>query len=86
MSVIILADVTKRTDVLRIACTQCERASNYSVRALLWRYGRYAKVPDLLRRLSSDCLRRQNRDIRDECTIYCPDMAELILSKSQFHG
>lgn len=85
MSTIILADVAKRTDVLRIACTQCERADNYPIRALLWRYGRYAKVPDLLRRLSSDCLRQQKRNTREECTIYCPDMAELFLSKSRLN-
>jgi hypothetical protein len=86
VSAIILADVAKHTDVLRIACTRCDRADSYPVRALLWRYGRYAKVPDLLRRLSTDCLRRQSRDPHDEYIIHCPDIAELFLSKSRLHG
>jgi hypothetical protein len=31
----------------------CERAGQYPVRALLRRYGRYAKIPDLLKRVSA---------------------------------
>jgi hypothetical protein len=54
----------------------------YAVRVLLWRYGRNAKIPDLLRRLSADCPRRLSVSGCDMGGVHCPGMAELFAPRN----
>jgi hypothetical protein len=74
---ITLADVAVRTDELVVACTRCERAGQYSVKALVRHYGRRRGVPDLLRLLSADCPRALSVSGCDMCGLHCPGLAEL---------
>jgi hypothetical protein len=55
---ITLGEVGEHTAVLIVACTRCERAGQYRQETLIERHGEDFGVPDLLRTLSKDCVKR----------------------------
>lgn len=78
---ITLADVAARTDVLAIACTQCDRAGRYRVDTLIERYAPGFGIPGLLRALSADCPTRASTNTYDLCGLHCPDLPGLFGAK-----
>jgi hypothetical protein len=44
---------------------------------LISRHGSGFDIPDLLRLLSADCLKRQSVSFYDRCGIHCPGLAAL---------
>jgi hypothetical protein len=70
-----LAEVADRTDVLTVACSQCDRAERYPLVILMRRHSRIFTIPMLLRELSKGCL--QN----DPCGLCCPELPALFTEK-----
>jgi hypothetical protein len=64
---ITLGDVAKRTEVLNVACTRCERAGCYQMKTLIAQHGRWFGVPRLLKLLSKDCPKRESVSAYDLC-------------------
>jgi hypothetical protein len=64
---ITLADVAAKADVLDVACSQCERTGRYEVATLIERHGWLFTVPELLREVSIDCVRRASVSQHDLC-------------------
>ncbi len=77
---ITLAQVAERAAVLAMACTQCERAGEHGVDALVARHGPLTGVPELLRSLSAGCPMRQSASDHDLCGIHCPGLSALFLA------
>jgi hypothetical protein len=80
---ITLADVAAKADVLDVACSQCERTGRYEVATLIERHGWLFTVPELLREVSIDCVRRASVSQHDLCGVHCPELAALFLRQLQ---
>jgi hypothetical protein len=50
-----------RLEVLRVSCSKCQRAGQYSVARLIERYGASAGLPDWKDAITADCLLRAER-------------------------
>ena len=75
-----LADVAARTLVLAFAYSRCERAGQYGLATLIERHGPGFTIPALLRRLSSDCPKRQSISAYDLRGIHCPGLPALFIA------
>jgi hypothetical protein len=82
---ITLADVAARTDVLVVACTQCDRAGRYSLHTLIKRYSRRYSVPALLGKLSADCPKRKSMSAYNLCGLHCPELSALFVGPERRH-
>jgi hypothetical protein len=80
-SIITLAQVADRTDVLVVSCSRCERAGRYPVGYLIARHGHYCDLPEVLRWLSADCHKRASITACDLCGIHCPELADLFRAR-----
>ena len=49
------ADLVGKLDVLRVACTKCDRVGRYPVAKLVERLGPDAKLTDWLTEITADC-------------------------------
>jgi hypothetical protein len=78
-----LSDVAERTDVLAVACSQCERAGRYPLASLIERHGQMYTIPTLLRTLSDDCPKRKSLSAYDLCGVHCPELPALFMRQTQ---
>ncbi len=76
---ILLRDIARRTAVLVVACSRCDRAGRYSLQSLIARHGASFSIPLLLRVLSADCPKRDALSAYDLCGIHCPELSSLFL-------
>jgi hypothetical protein len=58
-------------DIVRLACTRCDRRGQYRLAGLIERYGADVRLPDL-RTILADCP-RQNK-FGDPCGVIFPDL------------
>jgi hypothetical protein len=70
-----LAEVAANTEVLAVACSRCNRAGRYRLDTLIARHGGDFDIPELLRLLSGDCLKRNSLSAYDLCGIHCPELS-----------
>ena len=78
---ITLGDVAEHTTVLAVACTRCERAGKYRLETLIARHGADFGIPDLLRLLSDDCVKRASVSAYDLCGVHCPELPGFFLGE-----
>jgi hypothetical protein len=64
-------------EVVRVACTRCDRAGRYRLAGMLDRFDPAAGGPDVLAALSADCPRRGINRYGDPCGVYYPDLLAL---------
>jgi hypothetical protein len=76
---ITLGDVAEHTTVLAVACSRCERVGRYNLHILMARHGEGFGIPNLLRLLSKDCVKRASVSAYDLCGVHCPEFP-LVLS------
>ena len=76
---ILLRDVARRTAVLVVACSRCERTGRYSLQSLIARHGASCSIPLLLRLLSADCPKRDSLSAYDLCGTHCPELSSLFM-------
>jgi hypothetical protein len=72
------ADLIGKLDVLRVACTKCDRAGRYPVAKLVERLGPDAKLTDWLSRIMADCPRKRKNSFSDQCGALCPDLPKVL--------
>ena len=60
-------------DMIRLACTKCERRGQYRKATLLERYGPEQNMVDLRLVLAADCPKVAGRKIMDLCGVIYPD-------------
>jgi hypothetical protein len=70
-------DLVGRLDVLRVACSKCERRGQYSVARLIERYGADAGMPDWKDAISADCPLRAQPAGLDLCGAHFPDLPKV---------
>jgi hypothetical protein len=78
--VILLGQAAARLSVLELACNRCNRHGRLRTARLVAEHGADLPVPELLRILSADCLRRQAMErgqLADVCGIHCPGLPRL---------
>jgi hypothetical protein len=78
---ITLADVAEHTTALTVACSRCERVGRYNLHILIARHGGGFGIPNLLRRLSKDCVKRATVSAYDLCGFHCPELPSFFLGK-----
>jgi hypothetical protein len=73
---ITFGDLAGRLDVLRVACSKCDRAGQYSVARLIERHGADAGLPDWKATITADCPRRPKPGSRiwNLCGAHFPDL------------
>jgi hypothetical protein len=76
---ITLGAVAKRTDVLNVACSRCDRAGRYILAVLIARHGADFGIPTLLRQLAANCPKRKSISAYDLCGVDCRDLSALFL-------
>jgi hypothetical protein len=69
---VLLLDYPDR--VVRIECRYCERTGRHGLARLVRRFGPEAGLPDVLKALSADCPRRQDRRFNGPCGAGFPDL------------
>lgn len=60
-------------DMVRLACTKCERRGQYRKATLIERYGSDANMVELRLILAADCPKVIANKIMDLCGVYYPD-------------
>jgi hypothetical protein len=75
---ITFSDLIGKVDMLRVQCEKCGRMGQYSVRRLIERQGRDAKVIDWKDGLVADCPRKIKGNISDQCAARCPDLPKVL--------
>jgi hypothetical protein len=78
---ITLGDVAEHTTVLAVACRRCDQAGRYNVDTLIARHGEGFGIPNLLRLLSKDCVKRATVSAYDLCGVHCPELPTFFLGK-----
>ncbi len=78
---ITLGDVAEHTTVLAVACRRCDQAGRYNVDTLIARHGEGFGIPNLLRLLSKDCVKRATVSAYDLCGVHCPELPVFFLGK-----
>jgi hypothetical protein len=72
---ITFGDLQGRIEMLRVACTKCERSGRYSVARLIERYGPDAGLPDWKDAvITADCPQRAKPGIWNLCGTHFPDL------------
>jgi hypothetical protein len=79
---ITLSEAAEHTAVLAVACTRCDRAEKYRLETLIARHGADFGIPDLLRLLSDDCLKRKSVTIYDRCGVHCQQLPAFFLGRT----
>ena len=74
-----LSQVAVHTPVLEVACSRCQRAGRYCLDMLMAQHGRGFGIPDLLRLLSDDCLKRRSVSAYDLCGVHYPGLSAFFL-------
>ena len=79
---ITFGDLDGKLEVLRVACTKCNRRGRYRVATLIKRYGRDAKLVDWKEDITTDCPKRTNDRVAmlDLCGASFPDLVALFAS------
>ena len=72
------ADLVGKLDVLRVACTKCDRAGRHPVAKLVERIGPDAKLTNWLSELTADCPRKRRNSFSDQCGALYPDLPKVI--------
>jgi hypothetical protein len=72
------ADLVGKLDVLRVACSKCDRAGRYRVARLVEELGADAKLTDWLSKITADCRRKRRNNFGDQCAALCPDLARVL--------
>ena len=62
-----------RTDMVRLACTKCERRGQYRKATLIARYGPDKNMVDLRLELAAGCPKIEANKVMDLCGVYYPD-------------
>lgn len=62
-------------DVIRVACSKCDRAGRYRKRSLIAIHGDAVSLPDLLGRIAVGCPKRQAFG-NDLCGAFYPDLVK----------
>jgi hypothetical protein len=62
-----------------VACSRCERTGRYQMATLIERHGRSCPVPELLRELSVDCVKRKSISQYDLCGVHCPELPAMFM-------
>jgi hypothetical protein len=60
-------------DMVRLACTKCDRRGQYRKATLIERYGADANMVDLRLKLAAGCPKIAANKIMDLCGVYYPD-------------
>ena len=76
-----LGQVAVHAPVLMVVCARCESAGQYRLKTLIRGYGPAFTIPELLRLLSEECLKRQSITFDDFCGVHCPQLPELFLNR-----
>jgi hypothetical protein len=76
---ITFSDLQGRMEVLRVACSKCERMGQYSVVRLIERYGAGTGLPDAI---TADCPLRAQVGIWNQCGAHFPDLPALMPRRS----
>jgi hypothetical protein len=75
---IVFGDLDGKLEMLRVACSKCERRGQYRVAQLIERHGRDAKLVDWKEETTADCPKRANRlAVTDLSGAYFPDLARV---------
>ncbi len=61
------------TDMVRLACTKCDRRAQYRKTTLIERYGADANMVDLRLILAASCPKIAAGKVMDLCGVYYPD-------------
>jgi hypothetical protein len=61
-------------DVVRVACSRCDRAGRYRLATPIERFGPAASLPEVLFHVSRDCPRGGIGQFGDPCGAYYPDL------------
>jgi hypothetical protein len=71
-------DLEGKLEVLRVACTKCDRTGRYHVAKLIERYGPDGSLPEWRHEISKDCPKRANDRVAlmDICGAHFPDLAD----------
>jgi hypothetical protein len=75
---IILSDLIGKLDVLRVACSKCERAGRYRLDRLSKDRGHEAKIIDWLDEITADCPKKIAHNMNDPCGARCPKLARVL--------
>ena len=70
--------VIGKLDVLRVACTKCDRAGRYRLDRLIKDRGRDAKLIDWLDEITADCPKKSAHNWNDQCAARCPDLRKVL--------
>jgi hypothetical protein len=75
---LIFGDLDGKLEMLRVACSKCDRSGQYSVAKLIERHGRDGKLVDWKEEITADCPKRANQlAVTDLCGAYFPDLARV---------
>src|SRR5262245_60784698 len=72
---ITFGDLVGRLDMLRVACSKCDRVGRYSVASLIECHGANAGLPDWKEQLTTDCPLRAKPAVWNLCGARFPDLA-----------
>jgi hypothetical protein len=72
------ADLVGKLDVLRVACTKCDRAGRYPIARLIETIGPNANMADWLSKITADCPRKRESSYSDQCGALCPDLPKVL--------
>jgi hypothetical protein len=68
----------RKDALLRVGMFVIARRYSYSLDTLIARHGPGFGIPELLRRLSDDCPKRQSLSAYDLCGVHCPDLPHIL--------
>lgn len=71
-------DLLGKLDVLRVACTKCDRVRRYPIARLIETIGPNANMADWLSKITADCPRKIKNSFSDQCGALCPDLPKVL--------
>ena len=75
---IIFGDLIGKLDVLRVACSKCDRAGRYRLDRLIKDRGREVRITDWLDEITADCPKKSAHNWNDQCAARCPDLPRVL--------
>jgi hypothetical protein len=79
---ITFGDLAGRMDMLRVACSKCERAGQYSVAKLIERHGPRMGLPKWKDDITADCpMRTKPGNTWDRCGARFPDLPKMMTGR-----